>query len=99
MTSEVAKAGSPLYTIKATIPAIDSFGFETDLRIHTSGQAFCLSTFDTWEMLPGDPLDKNIKLSLLEPSPPQHLAKEFMIKTRRRKGLNENVSIVKFFDD
>lgn len=34
---ENAKAGSPLYTLKAVIPAIDSFGFETDLRIHTSG--------------------------------------------------------------
>ncbi len=30
--SEVAKPGSPLYTVKAHIPAIDSFGFETDLR-------------------------------------------------------------------
>jgi U5 small nuclear ribonucleoprotein component len=30
--SETAKPGSPLYTVKANIPAIDSFGFETDLR-------------------------------------------------------------------
>lgn len=37
MISETAKAGSPLYTVKASIPAIDSFGFETDLRVHTSG--------------------------------------------------------------
>ncbi|KAL9696358.1 hypothetical protein quinque_015643 [Culex quinquefasciatus] len=28
-----------------------------------------------------------------------HLAREFMIKTRRRKGLSEDVSINKFFDD
>lgn len=35
--SEIAKPGSPLYTVKAHIPAIDSFGFETDLRVHTSG--------------------------------------------------------------
>ena len=27
--------GSPLYTIKAFIPAIDSFWFDTDLRTHT----------------------------------------------------------------
>ncbi|EGR33958.1 hypothetical protein IMG5_029560 [Ichthyophthirius multifiliis] len=96
---QVAKAGSPLYTLKAVLPAIDSFGFETDLRIHTSGQAFCLSVFDSWELLPGDPLDKNIKVKILEPSQPQELARECMVKTRRRKGLNENVSIVKFFDD
>lgn len=30
---------------------------------------------------------------------PYELAREFMIKTRRRKGLNEEVSIVKYFDD
>lgn len=70
LINENAKAGSPLYTLKAVLPAIDSFGFETDLRIHTSGQAFCLSVFDQWELLPGDPLDKSIKLNLLEPSPP-----------------------------
>jgi len=27
------------------------------------------------------------------------LAREFVVKTRRRKGLSEDVSIVKFFDD
>ena len=42
VTSDQPIAGSPLYTIKAFIPAIDSFGFETDLRTHTQGQAFCI---------------------------------------------------------
>ena len=40
VVSDQPIAGSPLYTIKAFIPAIDSFGFETDLRTHTQGQAF-----------------------------------------------------------
>ncbi len=34
--------------------------------------------------------------------PPCHtqaLAREFMVKTRRRKGMSEDVSISKFFDD
>ncbi|CAG9133733.1 unnamed protein product [Plutella xylostella] len=31
--------------------------------------------------------------------PATQLAREFMIKTRRRKGLSEDVSINKFFDD
>jgi len=35
----------------------------------------------------------------LEPSPVPHLAREFMIKTRRRKGLLEDVTITKFFDN
>lgn len=116
-----------MYTIKAFIPAIDSFGFETDLRTHTQGQAFCLSVFHHWQVnsssiivfffyilikseskiknplqfqiVPGDPLDKGIIIRPLEPQPATHLAREFMIKTRRRKGLSEDVSINKFFDD
>ena len=42
VTSDQPIPGSPLYTIKAYIPAIDSFGFETDLRTHTQGQAFAV---------------------------------------------------------
>ena len=84
---------------QAYLPAIDSFGFETDLRTHTQGQAFCLSVFDHWQIVPGDPLDKSIVLKPLEPQSAPHLAREFMVKTRRRKGLNDDVSVSKFFDD
>ncbi|XP_041087597.1 116 kDa U5 small nuclear ribonucleoprotein component isoform X1 [Polyodon spathula] len=99
VTQDAPIPGSPLYTIKAFIPAIDSFGFETDLRTHTQGQAFSLSVFHHWQIVPGDPLDKSIVIRPLEPQPAPHLAREFMIKTRRRKGLSEDVSISKFFDD
>jgi len=99
VTQDVPKPGSPLYTVKAFIPVIDSFGFETDLRSHTQGQAFGLSVFDHWAIVPGDPLDKTIQLRPLEPSPPPHLAREFMVKTRRRKGLSEDVTVSKFFDE
>eukprot|EP01114_Cavostelium_apophysatum_P008768 TRINITY_DN2152_c0_g1_i2.p1 TRINITY_DN2152_c0_g1~~TRINITY_DN2152_c0_g1_i2.p1 ORF type:complete len:970 (-),score=294.30 TRINITY_DN2152_c0_g1_i2:64-2973(-) len=99
VTQDAPKPGSPLYSIKAYIPVVDSFGFETDLRSHTQGQAFCMSVFDHWQIVPGDPLDKSIVLRPLEPSPPPHLAREFMIKTRRRKGLSEEVVVNKFFDE
>ncbi|XP_045456514.1 116 kDa U5 small nuclear ribonucleoprotein component [Melitaea cinxia] len=99
VTQDAPVPGSPLYTIKAFVPAIDSFGFETDLRTHTQGQAFCLQVFHHWQIVPGDPLDKSIVIRPLEPQPATHLAREFMIKTRRRKGLSEDVSINKFFDD
>ncbi|KAG0264886.1 U5 small nuclear ribonucleoprotein component [Actinomortierella ambigua] len=95
---DIPKAGSPHYTVKAVIPVIESFGFETDLRTHTQGQAFCQQMFDSWQVVPGDPLDKSIVLKPLEPSPAQHLARDFMVKTRRRKGLSEDVSVNKFFD-
>lgn len=102
VTQDAPIPGSPIYTIKAFIPSIDSFGFETDLRTHTQGQAFCLSVFHHWQVgiviylyimleivtcqiVPGDPLDKSIIIRPLEPQPAPHLAREFMIKTRRRK--------------
>jgi hypothetical protein len=37
-------------TQQAFIPTMDSFGFETDLRTHTQGQAFCLSLFHHWQV-------------------------------------------------
>jgi hypothetical protein len=45
--------------------------------------------FDHWAVVPGDPLDRNVILHPLEPSPPLALARDFMVKTRRRKGLSE----------
>lgn len=97
--SSTPKAGSPLYIVHAYVPLIESFGFETDLRTHTQGQCMAQSVFDHWEVVPGDPLDKSIILRPLEPAPIPSLAREFMVKTRRRKGLSEDVSINKFFDD
>ncbi|KAF3788960.1 U5 small nuclear ribonucleoprotein component [Nymphaea thermarum] len=99
VTADVPKPGTPAYIVKAFLPVIESFGFETDLRYHTQGQAFCMSVFDHWAIVPGDPLDKSVVLRPLEPAPVQHLAREFMVKTRRRKGMSEDVSINKFFDD
>ena len=92
-------SGSLLYNVKGFIPVLDSFGFETDLRTFTQGQAMVHAVFDHWAVVPGDPLDKNIILHPLEPSPPQFLARELLLKTRRRKGLSEDVSINKFFDE
>ena len=99
VTQDIPKPGSPLYTVKAYLPVIDSCGFETDLRTHTQGQAFCQILFDHWQIVPGDPLDKSLMLRPLEPSTALYLARDFMIKTRRRKGLSEDVNVTKFFDD
>lgn len=85
--------------MKGYIPVMDSFGFETDLRVHTQGQAFGLQVFDHWEVAPGDPLDSTVVLRPLEPAQPPELARDYMVKTRRRKGLSEDVSIQKFFDE
>jgi len=99
ITADVAKPGTPIFIVKAFLPVMESFGFETDLRYHTQGQAFCMSRFDHWSIVPGDPLDKNILLRPLEPAGMGALARDFMVKTRRRKGMVDDVSLSRFFDD
>ena len=39
------------------------------------------------------------KWDFLTLSHPQALAREFMVKTRRRKGMSDDVSINKYFDE
>lgn len=98
VSKDYPKPGSPLYVVDCYMPIIESFGFETDIRTFTSGQAMVLQCFDHWAMVPGDPLDKSIILRPLEPAPQPHLAREFMLKTRRRKGLAEDINIAKYLD-
>ncbi|KAI1465523.1 P-loop containing nucleoside triphosphate hydrolase protein [Daldinia caldariorum] len=91
-------AGTPLYRVNGLIPVIDSFGFETDVRIQTQGQAMVSLVFDKWQKVPGDPLDKEVVLRPLQPADAQATARDFVLKTRRRKGLSEDVSVAKFLE-
>ncbi|KAL2876720.1 hypothetical protein SGCOL_008087 [Colletotrichum sp. CLE4] len=91
-------AGTPLYRVNGLIPVIDSFGFETDLRIKTKGMAMVSLTFDSWSVVPGDPLDKEVILRPLQPASAQATARDFVLKTRRRKGLSEDVSVATFLE-
>ncbi|KAE8314110.1 P-loop containing nucleoside triphosphate hydrolase protein [Aspergillus transmontanensis] len=91
-------AGTPLYSVRGLIPVIDSFGFETDLRIHTQGQAAVSLVFDKWSVVPGDPLDRDVKMKPLEMAPAMATARDFVLKTRRRKGLAEDVTVSKFLE-
>ncbi|KAF8522811.1 P-loop containing nucleoside triphosphate hydrolase protein [Gautieria morchelliformis] len=99
VTQDIPKAGSPLYTVKALIPVIDANGFETDLRTATQGQAFCMQIFDHWSIVPGDPTDTSILLRPLEPASGQALARDLVLKTRRRKGLGDHIAVSKYLDD
>ena len=92
--------GTMMTTVIAHVPAIESFGLETDLRLYTRGMGFCQSWFDHWAVVPGDPLDQQVgALPPLEPAPPMYLARDFLLKTRRRKGLSEEVVVQKYLDD
>ena len=50
------------------------------------------------KIVTGDPLDETVPVKILEASMGNELAREFMIKTRRRKGLGDRVDIAKYFD-
>jgi U5 small nuclear ribonucleoprotein component len=54
--------------------------------------------FDRWSIVPGDPLDKDIKLRPLEQASAMATARDFVLKTRRRKGLSEDVGVGKFLE-
>ncbi|KAK3021253.1 hypothetical protein RJ639_047525 [Escallonia herrerae] len=54
--------------------------------------AFCVSVFDHWETFPDDPLDKSVVLRLLEHASVQHLAQEFVVKTRHKRILYLHLS-------
>ena len=91
-------AGTPLYSVRGLIPVIDSFGFETDVRIHTQGQALLSLVFEKWEVVPGDPLDREAKTRPLEMASTGATARDFVLKTRRRKGLSEDVGVGKYLE-
>lgn len=78
--AEEQRPGTPLFNVKAYLPVAESFGFPSDLRAATGGQAFPQSVFDHWSVLPGgSPLDPTSK-------PGQVVA-----EMRKRKGLKEQV--------
>lgn len=75
VNSEEQRPGTPMFTVKAYLPVMESFGFTADLRSHTQGQAFPQSVFDHWELMPGSALDKGSKVE------------EVIKAIRLRKGL------------
>lgn len=57
---------------------------------------------DQYVILPwpsGDPMDTSIKLRPLEPASGQALARDLVLKTRRRKGLGDQIAVSKYLDD
>jgi elongation factor 2 len=85
--SEEQRPGTPMFTVKAYLPVMESFGFNADLRSQTGGQAFPQSVMDHWEVMAGSPLDKGSKL-------------EAMIQAiRTRKGLKPEIPTLDTYYD
>lgn len=51
--SEEQRVGTPMFTVKAYLPVMESFGFNGELRSHTAGQAFPQCVMDHWELMNG----------------------------------------------
>ncbi|EPQ60327.1 P-loop containing nucleoside triphosphate hydrolase protein [Gloeophyllum trabeum ATCC 11539] len=85
--SEEQRPGTPMFTVKAYLPVMESFGFNGELRSATGGQAFPQSVFDHWELMNGSPLEKGSKLE------------ELVRNIRTRKGLKPEIpSLDTYYD-
>jgi elongation factor 2 len=71
---EITRPGTPLITVKAYLPVAESFGFTSDLRQATAGQAFPQCVFDHWKVMQGDPFESGKPKDIIEAA-------------RKRKGL------------
>ncbi len=91
--------GSPFSRVVGFAPALDAFGLETDLRAWSRGSIFAYTTFHGWQNVPGDPMDASVVLAPLEVAQGEDLARDLLLKTRRRKGLSESVGLSKYFQD
>ena len=96
--SDDSVPGAPLNSVRGVVPVIDSFGLETELRIETNGKALVNLVFNKWSMVPGDPLDKEAVTRPLQMASAQAAARDFVLKTRRRKGLSEDVGVGRFLE-
>ena len=77
--TEEQRPGTPMMTLLAYLPVMESFGFTADLRSNTGGKAFPQCSFDHWEPMSGSPYDDGTK------------TKETVLGVRTRKGLAEGV--------
>jgi len=76
---EENRPGTPIYNVKAYLPVAESFGFTSDLRASTGGQAFPQCVFDHWALFPSDPLEKGSQ------------ANTIVTNIRTRKGLKPEI--------
>ncbi|EFA85140.1 elongation factor Tu domain-containing protein [Heterostelium album PN500] len=91
---EGMKEGTPIFCIQARLPVVESFGFSQQIMIKTSGSASTQLFFDNyWETMEQDPFfqlsteeeleDHGVNVASLG----NNIARQYMDKIRKRKGL------------
>ncbi|KAJ1448992.1 P-loop containing nucleoside triphosphate hydrolase protein [Pelagophyceae sp. CCMP2097] len=73
--AEEQRPGTPMVQMKAHMPVMESFGFNSDVRAATGGKAFPQMVFSHWQAMNSDALDPSSK------------AGEVVTGVRVRKGL------------
>lgn len=83
--------GTPFFTIVSLLPVVESFGFSEEIRKRTSGAASPQLVFAGYEALDLDPFwvpfTEDELEDLGELADKENVAKRYMDKVRRRKGL------------
>lgn len=89
--AEAMNEGTPFFTIQSLVPVAESFGFADDLRKRTSGAAQPQLIFAGFEILDEDPLwvpfTEEEMEDLGEFGDKENVAKRYMDKVRRKKGM------------
>lgn len=88
---EEMREGTPYFTIQSAIPVVESFGFADDVRKRSSGAAIPLLIYRGFEQLDEDPFwipttEEELE-DLGEKADRENVAKKYMDKVRKRKGL------------
>jgi elongation factor 2 len=83
----IQRPGTPIFNMKAYLPVIESFGFDSTLRAATAGQAFPQCVFDHWEVLQADPMVAGSQANTL------------VLDIRKRKGLKPEPSPIGEYED
>lgn len=91
VVSENMNEGTPFFTVQATLPVAESFGFADEIRKRTSGAAQPQLIFAGFEILDEDPFwvpfTEDDLEDLGELADKDNVAKKYMDGVRKRKGL------------
>ncbi|ROW17620.1 hypothetical protein VPNG_00879 [Cytospora leucostoma] len=89
--SEAMNEGTPFFTIQSLLPVAESFGFADEMRKRTSGAAQPQLIFTGFEVLDEDPFwvpfTEEQMEDLGEFGDKENVAKRYMDKVRRKKGM------------
>jgi ribosome assembly protein 1 len=98
ITSEEMKEGTSFFTIGSLLPVVESFGFADEIRKRTSGAASPQLVFKGFEIFDIDPFwvprtEEELE-DLGEHGERENVAKRYMDRVRKRKGLFVSERIV-----